>query len=184
MTNQYTRRLLLRKTRVDQKKFLPKFYAVFCATQKKANAKACSETVNRQTSERNGKMNFSVSERALPESFAYPERGGVSLRGLSQADEPRVSAGLASPDSDPEEVRLTKRRVFRTYYGIFAVCAVFLFVQPFAYADHAVNINIADKATLMTLTGIGDVKAQAIIDYRTEHGPFATIENIKNITSN
>ena len=48
-------------------------------------------------------MNFSVSERALPESFAYPERGGVALRGLSRAAEPRVSAGLASPDSDPEE---------------------------------------------------------------------------------
>ena len=37
----------------------------------------------------------------------------MPLRGLSQTDESRVSAGLASPDSDPEEARLTKRRVFR-----------------------------------------------------------------------
>jgi len=44
-------------------------------------------------------------------------------------------------------------------------------------ADGKVNINKADEATLETLTGIGPVKAQAIIDYRKEH-PFSSIEEI------
>lgn len=51
-----------------------------------------------------------------------------------------------------------------------------------SYADDVVNINTADKVALMTLTGIGEVKAQAIIDYRTEYGPFATKEDILKVS--
>lgn len=45
-----------------------------------------------------------------------------------------------------------------------------------------ININTADIATLETLPGIGAVKAQAIIDYRTEYGPFAALEDIENVS--
>ena len=44
-----------------------------------------------------------------------------------------------------------------------------------------VNINTADKDTLMTLTGIGEAKADAILRYREEHGGFQSIEEIKQI---
>jgi competence protein ComEA len=36
-----------------------------------------------------------------------------------------------------------------------------------------VNINTASESDLETLSGIGEVLAAAIVDYRTEHGPFA-----------
>lgn len=45
-----------------------------------------------------------------------------------------------------------------------------------------VNINAASQAELETLPGIGPVKAQAIIAHRTQHGPFARIEDIQNVT--
>ena len=45
-----------------------------------------------------------------------------------------------------------------------------------------VNINTAGLAELTTLTGIGDVKGQAIIDYRTEHGPFASVDELTNVS--
>ncbi len=45
-----------------------------------------------------------------------------------------------------------------------------------------VNINTAGLAELTTLTGIGDVKGQAIIDYRTEHGPFTSVEELTNVS--
>jgi competence protein ComEA len=45
-----------------------------------------------------------------------------------------------------------------------------------------VNINSATKEELMTLKGIGESKAEAIISYRKEKGAFKSIEDIKNIS--
>lgn len=47
--------------------------------------------------------------------------------------------------------------------------------------DNRININTADEAQLTTLTGIGATRAQAIIAYREENGPFAAIEEIMNV---
>lgn len=44
-----------------------------------------------------------------------------------------------------------------------------------------IDINTADKEQLMTLSGIGETKAESIIRYRTEHGSFAQIEDITNV---
>lgn len=45
-----------------------------------------------------------------------------------------------------------------------------------------ININQATREDLMTLPGIGGAKADMIITYREEHGKFASIEDIKNIS--
>lgn len=44
-----------------------------------------------------------------------------------------------------------------------------------------VNINTAGKEELMTLTGIGEAKAQSILTYREEHGAFGSIEELMEI---
>lgn len=45
-----------------------------------------------------------------------------------------------------------------------------------------VNINTAAKEQLCTLTGIGESKAQAIIEYRNAHGGFSEKEDIMKVT--
>lgn len=45
-----------------------------------------------------------------------------------------------------------------------------------------VNLNSATKEELMTLPGIGESKADSIIRYREENGPFASPEDVMNIS--
>ena len=45
-----------------------------------------------------------------------------------------------------------------------------------------VNINTADLSSLMTLSGVGKAKAEAIISYRETNGSFETIEDIKKVS--
>lgn len=45
-----------------------------------------------------------------------------------------------------------------------------------------IDINTAEKAELMSLNGIGEVKAENIISYREENGKFSTIEELKNVS--
>ena len=45
-----------------------------------------------------------------------------------------------------------------------------------------VNLNQASAEELMTLTGIGSSRAEAIIRYRQEVGPFRSIEDVMNVS--
>ena len=45
----------------------------------------------------------------------------------------------------------------------------------------AVNINTATKDELVTLKGVGEKRAQAIIDYRTKNGPFKTVDDLEKV---
>ena len=47
--------------------------------------------------------------------------------------------------------------------------------------DGKVNLNTASKEELLTLNGIGDVRAQAILKYREEHGEFRSIEELMEV---
>ena len=45
-----------------------------------------------------------------------------------------------------------------------------------------ININSADEAMLITLDQVGKRRAQAIIQYRQDHGPFKTVEQLKEVS--
>ena len=49
-------------------------------------------------------------------------------------------------------------------------------------ASGKVNINTADITQLQTLTGVGPVTAQKILDYRAQNGRFTAIEDLKNVS--
>ncbi|WP_100488652.1 helix-hairpin-helix domain-containing protein [Sporolactobacillus pectinivorans] len=45
-----------------------------------------------------------------------------------------------------------------------------------------VNINTADETDLQNLSGIGPAKAKAILQYREEHGPFKSVDDLTNVS--
>jgi competence ComEA-like helix-hairpin-helix protein len=82
-----------------------------------------------------------------------------------------MSSGLCSPSN----LSMTARK-------LTALILILSVLAPTAFAADLININTADLATLETLNGIGASKGQAIIDYRTQHGVFATIADIQNVS--
>lgn len=44
-----------------------------------------------------------------------------------------------------------------------------------------VELNTADAEALCTLPGVGPGKAQAILDYRAQNGPFAQVEDAAQV---
>lgn len=49
-------------------------------------------------------------------------------------------------------------------------------------SNSKVNINTATVSELETIPGVGESTAKAIVEYRTETGRFATIEDVQNLS--
>lgn len=49
-------------------------------------------------------------------------------------------------------------------------------------ASSLVNINTADEAALTALPGIGETRAERIVEYRQSHGAFADKTELKNVS--
>lgn len=57
-----------------------------------------------------------------------------------------------------------------------------LILLPLNVFAAPVNINQADAETISeSLNGIGPKKAQAIVQYRTEHGNFESLKDLENV---
>lgn len=62
------------------------------------------------------------------------------------------------------------------------ILALALLLPLAAPAASPVNINTADKETLITaISGVGETKAEAIIQYREKHGPFKSVDEITEV---
>jgi|ERR687896_591341 competence protein ComEA len=62
---------------------------------------------------------------------------------------------------------------------LLLVIAVCFAISGVALA--AVNINTATKEELTSIKGIGEKRAQDIIDYRTKNGPFKSVDDLEKV---
>jgi competence protein ComEA len=59
--------------------------------------------------------------------------------------------------------------------------AIFICLTTYGFAIAAVNINTATKKELTTIQGIGEKRAQDIIDFRTKNGPFKSVDDLQKV---
>jgi competence protein ComEA len=52
---------------------------------------------------------------------------------------------------------------------------------PAGGGDARIDLNVADASALDALPGIGPVLAQKIVDWRTEHGRFASVDQLREV---
>ena len=73
--------------------------------------------------------------------------------------------------------------VIRKVAVILIFAALVTFVSNLADAEHSakVNINTATVEELMSLNGIGEKKAESIVEHREKIGSFATIDELKEV---
>ena len=90
------------------------------------------------------------------------------------------SVNLASPIEDGVQIRIYSKEETET---LAAGAAPFDgFEASGEGKEPVVNLNTATKEELMTLSGIGESRAEDIIRYREENGGFQNIEDIMKVS--
>jgi competence protein ComEA len=118
---------------------------------------------------RPGVFEFQPGDRVID---AVHRAGGA----LEKAD--LTLLNLAAPLSDGQQILVPKQGAAAPS-GVVPIGSA----QPGTGTTGAtVNINTADEPTLETLNGVGPVLAASIIQYRTEHGPFASIDQLDEVS--
>ncbi len=107
-------------------------------------------------------------------------KDAVMLAGGFTENADTISINLAKKLSDGEEIIVYSKVIDAS--GSTGTVSNAINANPSSNRTGKVNINTASKDELMTLSGIGEVKAQAIIDYRTKNGPFKDIHDIVNVS--
>ena len=74
------------------------------------------------------------------------------------------------------------QRAVEKSLGVLLMLLLVLAVAQTGSAEtERVNINTASAVELTKLKGVGSAKSQAIVEYREQHGPFKTVEDLKAV---
>lgn len=80
------------------------------------------------------------------------------------------------------KVRTSLKKKVLTGLAVFLVLAAAVLPTAHVVAEPGVSIpidlNSAGPEALATLPGIGSVKAEAIVSFRSENGPFSSVEGL------
>ncbi len=104
--------------------------------------------------------------------------------GMRVDDLVRAAGGLA-PDADPDRVNLAAlltdgEKVYVPRMGE-TIPTDAAGTDATASTSGPIDLNAASITQLETLPGVGPATAQAIVDYRTQHGRFQTVDDLLNV---
>jgi competence protein ComEA len=69
-----------------------------------------------------------------------------------------------------------------TFLRNFFIVILFAFISLTVSAAEPVNVNTASAEEIAAvIKGIGPKKAEAIVTYRQQHGPFQTVDDLKKV---
>ena len=135
----------------------------------------------------------SVAPEIVVDVVGRVRRTGIAVlpAGSRVVDAVRAAGGM-KPGVDRRAVNLARQLMDgeQVLVGVAGGGAV-LRVPPVITAPSAgasgtptalVNLNTADQATLETLPGVGPVTAQAILQWRTEHGGFTAVDELLEVS--
>lgn len=115
------------------------------------------------------------------------------LAGDARVQDVLIAAGGPAPDADVAGINLARRVEDEDELVVPAVAPTPDPAQPAetdpapsvpaedVADDSTVNLNVASVADLDQLPGVGPVLAQRIIDYRDEHGPYRTADDLEAV---
>lgn len=103
----------------------------------------------------------------------------IELAGGTKEGAYLESLNLASPLYDGQKVVIPEKKVAPD--AAFNSLASTLEVEPQKESSSRININIASASELVALPGIGEVLANRIVEYRTQNGPFRSLEDLKQV---
>ncbi len=101
------------------------------------------------------------------------ERAGGARRGASL-----LSLNLAAMLTDGQQIVVPEPLSRRERRALVAEASA----AETGSEEGKVNVNTADAAELETLSGIGEVLAERIVEYRDDHGPFASVDDLLDVS--
>lgn len=134
--------------------------------------------------------------KEIPETMIYVDiKGAVKVPGIYQLkNQQRIwdalaLAGGVSEEADTAQVNYAQKVKDQMIIYVpkkgESVAQSLETLQESAPAqqnqEEKINLNTATEAELQTISGIGAKKAQEIIRFRDEQGPFKTVEELKNV---
>ena len=95
-----------------------------------------------------------------------------------------AAAGGFTPTADPASLNLAQVIADgqQIVVGVKGAATTASATASGSVANGIVDINTADVTALETLSGIGPALAQRILDYRTAHGGFRSVNDLQNVT--
>jgi competence protein ComEA len=114
-----------------------------------------------------------------PDVYTLPEgsilRDALYAAGGAATNADLIAVNLAARLQDGEQVTVP----VKSLDGSITIVTP---TSPASSVPARVSINRGTLADLDTLPGIGPAKAQAILDYRAQHGLFKRLEDLQNVT--